>query len=88
MNPNASITIWHNPGCGTSRNSLALIRHAGLEPAVIEYRKTSPSRVRLQALAQAMDQPLRELLREKGTPYADLKLADPKRSLEPSRKVH
>jgi arsenate reductase len=72
------ITIFHNPACGTSRNTLALLRHAGLEPEIIEYLKTPPSREKLKALAQAMDVPVRGLLREKGTPYAELKLDDPK----------
>lgn len=71
------ITIYHNPACGTSRNTLALIRHAGLEPEVIEYLKTPPSKQRLLQLAQAMDLSVRELLRQKGTPYAELKLGDP-----------
>lgn len=71
------ITIYHNPACGTSRNTLALIRAAGIEPTIIEYLKTPPSRERLRALASATGQPLRALLREKGTPYADLGLGDP-----------
>nr|WP_316639198.1 arsenate reductase (glutaredoxin) [uncultured Roseateles sp.] len=73
----SAITIFHNPSCGTSRNTLALIRHAGIEPEVIEYLKTPPSKERLQQLVQAMGMSVRELLREKGTPYAELKLADP-----------
>jgi arsenate reductase len=73
-----SVTIYHNPACGTSRNVLALIRHAGFEPTVIEYLKTPPSKERLRELAAATGQPLRALLREKGTPYAELGLADPK----------
>ena len=73
-----SVTIYHNPACGTSRNVLALIRHAGLEPTVIEYLKTPPSRDKLRELVAATGQPLRALLREKGTPYAELGLADPK----------
>jgi arsenate reductase len=72
------ITIYHNPSCGTSRNVLALIRQAGLEPAVVEYLKTPPSKERLKALANAIGVPVRGLLREKGTPYAELNLADPK----------
>ncbi|MGV3570460.1 MAG: arsenate reductase (glutaredoxin) [Ramlibacter sp.] len=74
----AEITIFHNPACGTSRNVLALIRHAGLEPTVIEYLKTPPSKEQLRALLAAMDMPVRGLLREKGTPYGELGLADPK----------
>ncbi len=72
------VTIFHNPACGTSRNTLALIRHAGIEPSVIEYLKTPPSRATLQALIVAMGATARSLLREKGTPYADLGLGDPK----------
>ena len=72
-----SITIYHNPACGTSRNVLALIRHAGLEPTVVEYLKTPPSKAQLRELVAATGQPLRALLREKGTPYAELGLSDP-----------
>ena len=77
-----SITIYHNPACGTSRNVLALIRHAGLEPTVVEYLKTPPSKAQLRELVAATGQPLRALLREKGTPYAELGLSDPKWSDE------
>ena len=70
------ITIFHNPSCGTSRNVLALIRHAGLEPHVVEYLKTPPGKEDLRRLLAAMDMPVRALLREKGTPYAELGLAD------------
>ncbi|ARP99318.1 arsenate reductase (glutaredoxin) [Pseudorhodoplanes sinuspersici] len=73
-----TITIYHNPKCGTSRNTLAMIRQSGEEPVVIEYLKTPPSREKLVALLRAMDMPARALLREKGTPYAELGLADPK----------
>ncbi len=73
-----TVTIYHNPACGTSRNVLALIRHAGLEPTVIEYLKTPPTKDELRALVAATGQPLRALLREKGTPYAELGLADPR----------
>jgi len=73
-----TITIYHNPTCGTSRNVLALIRHAGFEPTVIEYLKTPPSKEKLKELVAAMGIGVRELLREKGTPYAELGLADPK----------
>jgi len=73
-----TVTIYHNPDCGTSRNTLAMIRASGEEPTVIEYLKTPPSRARLQELARKMGLPLRALLREKGTPYAQLGLADPK----------
>jgi arsenate reductase (glutaredoxin) len=73
-----SITIYHNPACGTSRNTLAMIRQSGEEPTVIEYLKNPPSRERLIALIAAMGITPRELLREKGTPYAELDLADAK----------
>ena len=73
-----TVTIYHNPACGTSRNTLAMIRQSGGEPEVIEYLKTPPSRARLVELVKAMGVPVRELLREKGTPYAELGLADPK----------
>ena len=72
-----SVTIYHNPACGTSRNVLGLIRQAGIEPVVIEYLKTPPSKEALRALVAAMGIPVRELLREKGTPYAELGLGDP-----------
>jgi arsenate reductase len=75
-----SITIYHNPDCGTSRNTLAMIRQSGAEPVVIEYLKTPPSRERIKELAAAMGIPMRALLREKGTPYGELGLADPKLS--------
>ena len=74
----STITIYHNPACGTSRNVLGLIRNSGEEPAIIEYLKTPPDRETLQALIAAMNVPVRALLREKGTPYAELSLADPK----------
>ena len=74
----AEVTIYHNPACGTSRNVLALIRHAGIEPVVIEYLKTPPSRDKLRELVAATGEPVRALLREKGTPYAELGLDDPK----------
>lgn len=69
--------IYHNPACGTSRNTLALIRAAGIEPTIIDYLATPPSRERVRALAAAAGQPLRALLREKGTPYAALGLGNP-----------
>lgn len=72
-----TITIYHNPACGTSRNVLALIRHAGLEPTVVDYLKTPPSKDKLKQLIAAMGITPRELLREKGTPYAELGLGDP-----------
>ena len=73
----ADVTIFHNPACGTSRNTLALIRHAGIEPEVVEYLKTPPSRARLRELVAATGLPLRALLREKSTPFAELGLSDP-----------
>jgi len=73
----SSITIYHNPACGTSRNTLALIRNSGVEPEVIEHLKTPPSKERLQELLAAMGITPRALLREKGTPYAELDLANP-----------
>ena len=73
-----TVTIFHNPACGTSRNTLALIRHAGIEPEVVEYLKTPPSRETLTRLVAAMGIQVRALLREKGTPYVELGLADPK----------
>ena len=68
------VTIYHNPACGTSRNTLALIRNAGVEPTVIEYLKTPPDRATLESLIRRMGIKPRELLREKGTPYAELGL--------------
>ena len=73
-----SIIIYHNPACGTSRNTLAAIRQSGEEPEVIEYLKTPPSRVRLKELIAAMAIPARALLREKETLYRDLDLSNPK----------
>jgi arsenate reductase len=72
-----SVTIYHNPACGTSRNTLALIRNAGIEPTIIEYLKTPPDRATLEALIHRMGITPRQLLREKGTPYADLGLDAP-----------
>ncbi|MCF3932795.1 arsenate reductase (glutaredoxin) [Acuticoccus sp. M5D2P5] len=71
-----TITIYHNPQCGTSRNVLALIRNSGAEPVIVEYLKTPPSRERLTALIAAMGITPRALLRQKGTPYDALGLAD------------
>jgi arsenate reductase len=70
-------TIFHNPACGTSRNTLALLRHAGIEPTVIAYLETPPSRATIVDLAARIGVSLRDLLREKGTPFAELGLADP-----------
>ena len=74
----SDITIYHNPACGTSRNVLALIRNSGVEPTVIEYLKTPPDRATLVGLIQAMDMPVHDLLRQKGTPYDELGLGEPK----------
>jgi arsenate reductase (glutaredoxin) len=71
------VIIYHNPGCGTSRNTLGLIRNAGIEPHIIEYLKTPPTRPLLQQLVARMGIPVRSLLREKGTPFHELGLADP-----------
>ncbi|MEZ5724310.1 MAG: arsenate reductase (glutaredoxin) [Paracoccaceae bacterium] len=72
------VIIYHNPDCGTSRNVLAMIRNAGIEPHVVEYLKTPPSRTLLEQLIARMGIAPRELLREKGTPFAELGLDDPK----------
>ena len=73
----SNITIYHNPACGTSRNVLVLIRNSGEEPTVIEYLKTPPDRATLMVLIAAMGVSARAVLREKGTPYAELGLGDP-----------
>ncbi|MER9836105.1 arsenate reductase (glutaredoxin) [Mesorhizobium sp. M0145] len=72
-----TITIYHNPDCGTSRNTLAMIRQSGEEPEVVEYLKNPPSREKLVELIAAMGMTPRQLLREKGTPYAELGLGEP-----------
>ena len=71
------IIVYHNPACGTSRNTLALIRNAGIEPHVVEYLKAPPSRALLESLIARAGMTPRDLLREKGTPYADLGLDSP-----------
>ena len=71
------VIIYHNPACGTSRNTLGLIRNAGVEPHVIGYLKSPPSRAELAGLIARMGVPVRAVLREKGTPYAELGLGDP-----------
>ncbi len=76
MSP-VDIVIYYNPDCGTSRNTLAMIRNAGIEPHVVEYLKTPPSRAMLVALIARMSVTPRAMLREKGTPYAELGLGDP-----------
>ena len=73
-----SVTIYHNPACGTSRNTLSMIRASGEEPVIIEYLQTPPSKEQLSELLAAMKIPVRDLLREKGTPFAELDLANPK----------
>ena len=75
--PHASITIYHNPACGTSRNTLALIRNSGVEPTIVEYLKTPPGRTTLVALIAAMGVTARSVLRQKGTPYDELLLGRP-----------
>lgn len=77
-----TVTIYHNPACGTSRNTLEMIRQSGEIPVVIEYLKTPPSREKLLQLIAAMQITPRDLLRKKGTPYADLGLDDPSLSDE------
>jgi arsenate reductase len=72
------ITIYHNPACGTSRNTLALIRNTGTEPRVIHYLENPPSRSELVALIDAIGTPVRDVLRRKGTPYDELDLDNPK----------
>jgi len=74
----SGITIYHNPKCGTSRNTLAMIRNSGAEPRVIHYLETPPNRQTLEALIAAMGISVRNLLRQKGTPYDELDLGNPK----------
>ncbi|MEC7796246.1 MAG: arsenate reductase (glutaredoxin) [Pseudomonadota bacterium] len=71
------VVIYHNPACGTSRNTLALIRHVGIEPHVVEYLKTPPSRALVAQMVERTGGSVRDILREKGTPYAELGLGDP-----------
>lgn len=70
------VVIYHNPACGTSRNALAMIRDAGFEPEIVEYLKAPPSRSELTALLKRGGLSVRDVLREKGTPYAELNLGD------------
>ncbi|MQW42849.1 arsenate reductase (glutaredoxin) [Sinorhizobium meliloti] len=77
-----TVTIYHNPACGTSRNTLAMIRNAGIEPTVVEYLKNPPSRAELEAMIAAAGLTVRQAIREKGTPFAELGLGDPSRSDE------
>lgn len=72
------VTIFHNPNCATSRNTLALIRNSGCEPEIILYLEVPPSKDQLKKLIKDMSVPVRDVLREKGTPYAELDLANPK----------
>lgn len=72
-----NVTIYHNPACGTSRNTLALIRHAGIEPTVIEYLKDPPSRAQLETMIADAGLTVRQAMREKDTPFAALGLGDP-----------
>ncbi|SNS45035.1 arsenate reductase [Tardiphaga sp. OK246] len=76
MPDSVDVIIYHNPDCGTSRNTLAMIRNAGIEPHIIEYLKTPPSRVLLVQLLARAGMSVRDVLREKGTPYAELGLSD------------
>ncbi|TNM65655.1 arsenate reductase (glutaredoxin) [Aliirhizobium smilacinae] len=71
------VTIYHNPACGTSRNTLAMIRNAGIEPTIVEYLKTPPSRAELTRMIADAGLTVRQAIREKGTPYAELGLDDP-----------
>lgn len=71
------IIIYHNPECGTSRNTLAMVRNAGIEPHVVDYLKTPPARALLESLIKRAGMSARDLLREKGTPYAELELGNP-----------
>jgi arsenate reductase (glutaredoxin) len=73
----STVTIFHNPACGTSRNTLGLIRNAGIEPLIIEYLEQPPTREQLAALIGAAGLTVRQALRQKGTPYAELELDDP-----------
>lgn len=77
MSSHSDVTIYHHPQCGTSRNALAMIRNAGIEPEVIDYMKTPPTRAVLQELIAKMGVGVRAVLREKGTPYAELGLDSP-----------
>ncbi len=75
--PKPTVTIYHNPACGTSRNTLALIRNSGIEPVVVDYLKTPPSRATLVDLISALGLPVRGVLRRKGTPYDEMNLDEP-----------
>ena len=73
-----SVTIYHNPKCGTSRNVLEMIRDNGVEPEIVEYLKTPPGKEKIAEIVKATGEPVRAILRERGTPYAELGLDDPK----------
>jgi arsenate reductase len=75
--PNWDVIVYHNPACGTSRNVLAMIRNSGIEPHVVEYLKSPPTRLLLKQLVARMGIPIRNVLRQKGTPYSELGLDDP-----------
>ena len=75
--PPREATIYHNPACGTSRNVLAALREAGVEPEVIEYLKSPPDRATLEGLLKKMGKPVRDILRKRGTPYEELGLDNP-----------
>ena len=77
MTEPALVTIWHNPACGTSRNTLAMVRNAGIEPKIVEYLKTPPTREAVAAAIAAAGLTVRAATRQKGTPYAELGLDDP-----------
>ncbi len=80
LNPLGKVTIYHNPACGTSRNTLEMIRRSGVEPEIILYLETPPTRSTIQSLALAMQKPLRDIMRKKGTPYDQLNLDNPELS--------
>ena len=82
------VTIFHNPNCGTSRNTLALIRNSGVEPEIVLYLEVPPSKEQLKKLIKDMSVPVRDALREKGTPYAELDLANPKWSDEDLQTIY
>lgn len=75
--PMSDITIYHNPACGTSRNVLAMVRNTGCEPRIVEYLKQPPDRATLSALVAALQMPVRDMMRRKGTPFDELGLDDP-----------
>lgn len=80
MTDQPDVTIWHNPACGTSRNTLAMIRNAGIEPRIVEYLNTPPTREEVAQAIAAAGLTVREAIRQKGTPYTELGLDDPART--------